>query len=137
MRVLVIRTDNPVSEVGVYEGKNMVFYEKWEAHLKLAETIHKELDKILKQACLPAGRSSISLHDLQGVVIYQGPGSFTGLRIGLSVANALAESLQIPIVGSTGENWCADGIEKLQKGENNKVVLPIYGAEVRTTTQKK
>jgi tRNA threonylcarbamoyl adenosine modification protein YeaZ len=36
---------------------------------------------------------------LEGVIVCLGPGSFTGIRIGLSVANAFAWSLNIPIVG--------------------------------------
>lgn len=37
--------------------------------------------------------------DLTGIVVTSGPGSFTGLRIGLATAKAMAFALQIPIVG--------------------------------------
>ncbi|MBW1714697.1 MAG: tRNA (adenosine(37)-N6)-threonylcarbamoyltransferase complex dimerization subunit type 1 TsaB [Deltaproteobacteria bacterium] len=37
--------------------------------------------------------------ELDGVIVALGPGSFTGIRIGLSVAKGLSESLAIPIVG--------------------------------------
>lgn len=37
--------------------------------------------------------------DLKGIEVETGPGSFTGLRVGLSVANALAYSLNIPVNG--------------------------------------
>ena len=40
-----------------------------------------------------------SIRDLQGVIVTIGPGSFTGLRIGLSHAKGIAHSLGIPIVG--------------------------------------
>jgi len=36
--------------------------------------------------------------DIQGLVCFQGPGSFTGLRIGLTVANALSYSYNLPVV---------------------------------------
>jgi tRNA threonylcarbamoyladenosine biosynthesis protein TsaB len=40
------------------------------------------------------------MHDIEGVVCFKGPGSFTGLRIGLTVGNALAYAQNIPVVAS-------------------------------------
>jgi len=42
--------------------------------------------------------SASSLSELAGVVVVHGPGSFTGIRIGLSAAKGLAEALGIPII---------------------------------------
>jgi tRNA threonylcarbamoyladenosine biosynthesis protein TsaB len=42
-------------------------------------------------------RLGLSLEDLHGVVIADGPGSFTGLRVGASVAKALADSRDLPV----------------------------------------
>ena len=51
----------------------------------------------------------ISLSDLSGIEVNPGPGSFTGTRVGVSVANALGYALSIPVNGKKG-----------------KIVLPIY-----------
>jgi len=77
------------------------------------------------------------LKDLNGIAIYKGPGSFTGLRIGLSVANTLADSLNLPIVSETGESWIEQACTRLQKNENEHIALPEYGAEPHITKQKK
>jgi len=50
------------------------------------------IDKIFKDF-------SISITDLDEVFVNVGPGSFTGLRVGVSIANALGFLLQIPING--------------------------------------
>jgi tRNA threonylcarbamoyladenosine biosynthesis protein TsaB len=39
-----------------------------------------------------------SLHDLRGIIVVNGPGSFTGIRVGVSAAKGLAESAAIPVV---------------------------------------
>lgn len=44
-------------------------------------------------------RSSIAYADLTRVAVTTGPGSFTGVRIGLSAARGLALALKIPVVG--------------------------------------
>ena len=75
--------------------------------------------------------------DLTAVAIYKGPGSFTGLRIGVTVMNTLADSLDIPIVGSTGEDWLSVAQQRLNDNENDKIVLPFYGAEANITTPRK
>lgn len=51
--------------------------------------------KLLKTANLPAGRQGCKLSTLSGIEVETGPGSFTGLRVGVSVANALGFSLGI------------------------------------------
>ena len=68
--------------------------------------------------------------------MYEGPGSFTGLRIGMSVANALAYSFTIPIVAQSGA-WIEDGIRRLLAGENDNTALPEYGTPAFTTQSKK
>jgi len=50
-------------------------------------------------------KSKAELADLKGVFVIKGPGSFTGLRVGLSVANQFAHQLKIPITGLRTDEW--------------------------------
>jgi len=127
---LSIRTDKPEAEIGIYDGEKRLAYKTWPAHRELAETIHKEMKKMLDLL-------SISLSDVQGIVAYKGPGSFTGLRIGLSVANALAYGLDIPIIAADGDDWIGQGLKQLESGKNEKIALPEYGSAPNITAPSK
>ncbi len=74
---------------------------------------------------------------ISGIGVFQGPGSYTGLRIGMTVLNTLASAQAIPIVGSSDEAWQAVCLERLAQGANDQVVLPEYGGDAHTTAPKK
>lgn len=128
--ILTVRTDKPEAELGLYYGESQIAYVTWEAHRELAETIHRRLDELLK-------RQAKTIEDLSGIVCFQGPGSFTGLRIGLAVANALAVGCTIPIVAVQGKDWIEEGLRRVIKGENDIQAVPFYGADAHITPQKK
>lgn len=74
---------------------------------------------------------------IKAIGAFRGPGSYTGLRIGLTVLNTLASSLAIPIVGAVGDEWQDEALSRLKAGEDDKIVLPEYGGEARITKPKK
>jgi tRNA threonylcarbamoyladenosine biosynthesis protein TsaB len=129
MFILTIRTDNPEAEIGLYDGQKQLVYEKWEAHRELAETINKKIIDVLM-------KGDVRLHQLQGIVVFKGPGSFTGLRIGITVGNALAYSLKIPIVATLDETWLEMGIGRLLENQNETIAMPEYGAAPHITAPK-
>jgi len=129
MTILTLRTDKPQAEMGLYRDGVAIAQESWLAHRQLAETIHQKIQSLLVT-------QHLELTDLQGIVAYKGPGSFTGLRIGQSVANALAYSLGVPIVTNEGATWTTDGITRLKQGENEQIGIPNYGSLPHITAQK-
>lgn len=130
MIILAIRTDKPEAELYLLDDEETLQKTSWQAHRQLAETIHGRIAKLLN-------KSSISIEELDGIVCYKGPGSFTGLRIGLSVANTMSYSAGIPVVAADGKNWIEDGVKRLQNNENDSIALPKYGAPASTTSPKK
>jgi len=75
--------------------------------------------------------------DINGIGVFQGPGSFTGIRIGLTVMNTIADAQNIPIVSGRGDNWTTEVLEKLNSDINERIVLPFYGSEANITTPRK
>jgi tRNA threonylcarbamoyladenosine biosynthesis protein TsaB len=130
MLILTIRTDKPEAELGLYEDATRLNYIVWPAHRQLAETIHLKI-----KGLLDAKRKK--LEEITAIVYFKGPGSFTGLRIGSSVANALAEAGHVKVVGSKNENWIDAGIKRLMSNQNDKVATPEYGAEPHITSPLK
>jgi len=69
------------------------------------------------------GRTKSNLQSISCVMVAKGPGSFNGLRVGVSTAKGLAFSLGIPIIGiSTLE------VEAYQHAETNLPICPIFNA---------
>jgi tRNA threonylcarbamoyladenosine biosynthesis protein TsaB len=130
MIILTVRTNKPVAKIGLYDNEKQLAYETWEAHRQLAETIHEKIEDILD-------KTDKKMTDLQGIAAFEGPGSFTGLRIGLSVANALAYGLDIPIVSASGENWREQGIKQLLTGGNDRLAMPRYGSPAHITQPRR
>lgn len=128
--ILTIKTDNPDAEIGLYDGEKQLHYYIWHADRSLARDLLKVIHGQLHT-------QKAGWKDMSGVVVFQGPGSFTGLRIGLTVANTLAYARQIPIVAEQGDDWITKGLSRLAKGETDTLALPQYGAEANITMPKK
>ena len=129
--ILAIKTDNPTAELVVMDGNgNIIVREEWLAERRLAHELLGKLEELL-------ARAQGDWTQLSGLVVFKGPGSFTGLRIGITVMNTIAYSQSLPIVGQVGETWLSDGVTRLGQGNSDQVVLPEYGAPARITQQRK
>jgi len=130
MNILLIKTDQPVAELYLYKDSDLIAKIFWQADRHLAESISLKIDDLLR-------RSVLSYDNLDGIGVFSGPGSFTGLRIGISVANAMAYGLDVPIVGLGGDDWLIKLVDQLKKGNNDKIVVANYGAPARITKPRK
>lgn len=127
--ILTLNTSTPICKLSFING-DCRYDNEWQADRTLARDLLSYLKKNLKD-------NNKTWADITGIGVFEGPGSFTGLRIGITVMNTIADANQIPIVGGRGENWQNQILDKLNIGKNEKIVLPFYGSEAHITASKK
>jgi tRNA threonylcarbamoyladenosine biosynthesis protein TsaB len=89
--VLDTATRTPIVAIARPDG-TVVGERRWQSHHRHGEELLQNVDELLAE-------TGASRNDLTAVVVGTGPGSFTGLRIGLATAKTIAYTLDIPIVG--------------------------------------
>ena len=92
MRALGIETATSIASVGIVDGDRLCAACALPMPGSHARTVVPLIDRALAEA-------GMALHDLDVLAVSIGPGSFTGLRIGLSVAKGLALAARLPVIG--------------------------------------
>lgn len=89
---------------------------EWESGRSLARDLHKYIHEKLVE-------NNADWRDISEIIFFAGPGSFTGLRIGATVVNTLAQDLNVPLYN--------------HRGERVEIILPEYGRPANITPPKK
>ena len=125
-RILSIETSTSICSVAIHEQGELRALAEIKEPGAHAEKLLSLVDEVLKQA-------SLRLVDLAAVAVSQGPGSYTGLRIGVSTAKGIAYALDIPLIGiNTLQAMAAS--QSVAEGEYVVAVLDARRKEVYTQT---
>lgn len=89
--VLYIDTCTKYMCVGLSKGEKLVYKKQYEANKKQSEVAALEIDKCLKEC-------EVNPSELTKIVVTNGPGSYTGIRIGLTLAKVMSRVLNIELV---------------------------------------
>ncbi|WP_396160280.1 tRNA (adenosine(37)-N6)-threonylcarbamoyltransferase complex dimerization subunit type 1 TsaB [Flavobacterium sp.] len=73
------------------DGKTLAIREIAEQNFSHAEKLHVFIEELLLE-------TNVTFKDVKAVAVSQGPGSYTGLRIGVSAAKGLCYALSIPLI---------------------------------------
>ncbi len=121
MMVLGIETATAVCAVALVEDDVVRAERRYEIPQAHSEKLMECVDDCLKSA-------GLALSSIDGIAISIGPGSFTGLRIGLSVAKGLAFATDKPVVGVPTLEALA--VQPVRKGvvEPDDVIVPMIDA---------
>lgn len=92
MKILAVDTSSKLCNVAILEDKNLIKKLELDNGLTHSETLMPLIQQLLNEC-------SLSLNNINLLVSDIGPGSFTGIRIGVSSCKAFSDSLNIPCVG--------------------------------------
>jgi len=127
--IILLDTSQPLVHLELVDDDKRLSFE-WQADRQLARGLLGWIvDELEAQ-----GKG---LQDVTGIGVRRGPGSFTGLRIGLTIVNTMADARVIPIVGDASDEWADVCLRRLGGGENDKIVLPLYDREANITKPRK
>lgn len=89
--ILCIETATPVCSVVLGYRRSVLLMKEAGSHNAHSEKLTVIIDELLKE-------SGKDFHELEAVAVSKGPGSYTGLRIGVSAAKGLCYALDIPLI---------------------------------------
>src|SRR6056297_58327 len=118
MLILGIDTSSDICSVGLSENKDFL----GEINIKLKRRHSERLLPIIKRLFSEAG---LEIQDFDGLAVTDGPGSFTGLRIGLSTAQAFKRALNIPVYAASSLEYMAYSISQHYK---DHILVPTIDA---------
>lgn len=122
MKTLAINSALPLTEIALLEDEKIVVSKSWPSNYNEAEKLLPEIQKILQKHGQP-----------DQIFAVQGPGAFTGLRVGITIANSLAHIFGVPIKACTTFEYLSEKIPETKResmailmraGSGVAVILP-------------
>lgn len=117
MYILAIETTGP-------QGSAAIINEEKEVSMKLSSQEMNHLKDLMPMTQHLVSEMGIKKSDISAVAASVGPGSFTGIRIGVSTARALAQTLEIPTVSVE----TLDTFKLKAAGTSADYIVPIFNA---------
>lgn len=94
MKILAVDTSSKICSVCILEDQNVLLEKHTNDEKTHSQNLMPLIDELFKEA-------NLTLDDIDLLACSQGPGSFTGIRIGLASIKAFADTKNIPVVGVT------------------------------------
>jgi tRNA threonylcarbamoyladenosine biosynthesis protein TsaB len=129
--ILYIETATDVCSVALSKGSEIIGLKEEAGGNNHAKHLLPFVDEVLKQA-------GVSMTEINGVAVSIGPGSYTGLRIGVSTAKGIAYTAGIPVMAVSTLESIAQGAKTLwaESSSEQPQIIPMIDArrmEVFTT----
>jgi tRNA threonylcarbamoyladenosine biosynthesis protein TsaB len=112
---LLLDSSNQNLSVGLAEKGKLIDEISYDAWQTQSELMIAEIDKLLK-------KHHATRKDLEAVVVSKGPGSYTGVRIALTIAKTVSFALTIPL-------YLVSSLEALKDGDKPTICLITAGTK--------
>lgn len=106
--ILAIDTATSWTGLAIHDGSAVLAERGWKSHRTQTIELAPAVDEIWQQAHITAA-------DLEAIAVAIGPGSYTGLRVGMALAKGLALGHKLPLVGVPTLDIVAAGIGRLEE----------------------
>ncbi len=127
MKILALSTAEQCCSLAVTDADTLVVEEYWNSRLTHSKRVVQMVERAVKD------RARFDLDQLDLLVAARGPGSFTGLRIGISVIQAISYSIGKPALGVSsldGIAWrfagCTNPVCVMMDAKRNEVYSAVY-----------
>lgn len=123
--IICLETSTSVCSVALCDSKGVIDLRESSENKSHASLLTLFIDDLLTNA-------GVSVQDLESVVVSKGPGSYTGLRIGVSAAKGLAYAASVPLIGveTTLSMFygITDNIRQEYGVDNKALLIPMIDA---------
>ena len=131
MKILALETSAKAASAAVVEEEEILAESVLNVGLTHSETLMPMVDFLLKTA-------KISAESLDAIAVSRGPGSFTGIRIGIGAAKGLAQGWRLPCVGVStleGLAWNFQGMDATVCAVMDARCRQVYTALFRSDSE--
>lgn len=121
MYYLGIDTTNKYLIVSIFSDDDVLYFYQHQSDRNVSENANVIIDEAVKEVGLKPS-------DLSAVVVTRGPGSFTGVRIGLSIAKVLTTILEIPLYSLSSMQYYSgnSSLPVILDARSKKVYYGVY-----------
>ena len=133
MKILSIDTASNICSVSILENNHVLIEKNIENQKTHSERLMPMIQEVLQE-------TNLTLNNMDLFAVSKGPGSFTGIRIGISTIKAFSDALSIPALGITSLEGLAYNVDTdaliavLLDAQNNNVYYGLFGKQGDTYT---
>ena len=120
MYILAIETTGPLASAALADGEKLIG--------KVNDTQYSHLEQIVPMVRFLLAENGVQPSEIEAIAVSEGPGSFTGLRIGMATVKGLAQIWDKPVVSVPTLAAFAFGQYAWLDGEKKVLICPVFDA---------